>query len=51
MKDLKEKVAFITGGASGIGLGIAGAFLSPGSAWVMPSGRPSRLVWEWCSRA
>jgi NAD(P)-dependent dehydrogenase (short-subunit alcohol dehydrogenase family) len=35
MKDVKEKVAFITGGSSGIGLGITQAFVGAGMKVVM----------------
>ncbi|HEY4447084.1 MAG TPA: SDR family NAD(P)-dependent oxidoreductase [Steroidobacteraceae bacterium] len=43
MKDLKEKVAFITGGASGIGLGIAGAFLDAGMSAVLADLRQDHI--------
>jgi NAD(P)-dependent dehydrogenase (short-subunit alcohol dehydrogenase family) len=43
MKDLKEKVAFITGGASGIGLGIAGAFLDAGMRVVLADLRQDHI--------
>jgi len=43
MKDLKEKVAFITGGASGIGLGIAGAFLDAGMRAVLADLRQDHI--------
>ena len=35
MKSVAGKVAFITGGASGIGLGIAGAFVDAGMKVVL----------------
>ncbi len=43
MKDLKDKVAFITGGASGIGLGMATAFLKIGMKVVIADIRADRL--------
>jgi NAD(P)-dependent dehydrogenase (short-subunit alcohol dehydrogenase family) len=43
MKDLKEKVAFIPGGASGIGLGIAGAFLDAGMRAVLADLRQDHI--------
>lgn len=43
MKDLNGKVAFITGGASGIGLGMATAFLKIGMKVVVADIRADRL--------
>ncbi len=43
MKDLKGKVAFITGGGSGIGLGMATAFLKAGIKVVNTDIRVDRL--------
>lgn len=43
MKDLNGKAAFITGGASGIGLGIATAFLKVGMKVVIADVRTDRL--------
>jgi NAD(P)-dependent dehydrogenase (short-subunit alcohol dehydrogenase family) len=43
MKDLRGKVAFITGGASGIGLGIAGAFVAAGMKAVLADLRADHL--------
>nr|UXE44125.1 3-phenylpropionate-dihydrodiol/cinnamic acid-dihydrodiol dehydrogenase [uncultured bacterium] len=43
MQDLKGKVAFITGGASGIGLGIAGAFLDAGMSVVLADLRQDHI--------
>ena len=43
MKDLKERVAFITGGASGIGPGIAGAFLDAGMRAVLADLRQDHI--------
>jgi NAD(P)-dependent dehydrogenase (short-subunit alcohol dehydrogenase family) len=43
MKDLQGKVAFITGGASGIGLGIAGAFLDAGMRAVLADLRQDHI--------
>ncbi|MEM7015964.1 MAG: SDR family NAD(P)-dependent oxidoreductase [Pseudomonadota bacterium] len=43
MEDVAGKVAFITGGASGIGLGIATAFLKAGSKVVIGDIQPERL--------
>jgi NAD(P)-dependent dehydrogenase (short-subunit alcohol dehydrogenase family) len=44
MKDLEGKVAFITGGASGIGLGIAGAFVDAGMNVVLADRREDHLA-------
>jgi NAD(P)-dependent dehydrogenase (short-subunit alcohol dehydrogenase family) len=44
MKDLEGKVAFITGGASGIGLGIAGAFVDAGMKVVLADRREDHLA-------
>ena len=43
MKDLADKTAFITGGASGIGLGMATAFLKKGMKVVVGDIRADRL--------
>jgi NAD(P)-dependent dehydrogenase (short-subunit alcohol dehydrogenase family) len=44
MKELKDRVAFITGGASGIGLGIAGAFVDAGMKVVLADLRPDHIA-------
>jgi NAD(P)-dependent dehydrogenase (short-subunit alcohol dehydrogenase family) len=43
MKDLRNKVAFITGGASGIGLGIAGACVAAGMKVVLADLRKDHI--------
>ncbi len=43
MKDVEGKVAFITGGASGIGLGIANAFVNAGMKVVISDFRQDHL--------
>ena len=43
MKDLQEKIAFITGGANGIGLGMAKSFLSAGMKVVIADIRRDHL--------
>ena len=43
MKDVKGKTAFITGGASGIGLGIAKAFYNAGANLVLADIRDDHL--------
>lgn len=43
MKEVRGKVAFITGGASGIGLGMAGAFLAAGMKVVLADLRQDHI--------
>lgn len=43
MKEVRGKVAFITGGASGIGLGIAGAFVEAGMKVVLADLRQDHI--------
>jgi NAD(P)-dependent dehydrogenase (short-subunit alcohol dehydrogenase family) len=43
MQDLRDKVAFITGGASGIGLGIAGAMVAAGMKAVLADLRQDHI--------
>src|SRR5215469_40240 len=43
MKELRDRVAFITGGASGIGLGIAGAFVESGMKVVLADFRQDHI--------
>jgi NAD(P)-dependent dehydrogenase (short-subunit alcohol dehydrogenase family) len=43
MKDVRDKVAFITGGASGIGLGIAGSFVDAGMKAVLADLRQDHI--------
>jgi len=43
MKQVRDKVAFITGGASGIGLGIAGAFVEAGMRVVLADLRQDHI--------
>ncbi len=43
MKEFRDKVAFITGGGSGIGLGIAGAFVNAGMKVVLADLRQDHL--------
>ena len=44
MQDLRDKVAFITGGASGIGLAMAGAFGAEGMAVMLADIEPDALL-------
>src|SRR5581483_3466663 len=43
MKEVRNKVAFITGGASGIGLGMAGAFVAAGMKVVLADLRKDHI--------
>jgi NAD(P)-dependent dehydrogenase (short-subunit alcohol dehydrogenase family) len=43
VQNVRDKVAFITGGASGIGLGIAGAFVDAGMRVVIADLRPDHI--------
>ena len=43
MKDVRGRVAFVTGGASGIGLGIAGAFVDAGMQVVLADLRQDHI--------
>src|SRR5882672_681564 len=43
MKEVRDKVAFITGGASGIGLGIAAAFVDAGMKVVLADLRQDHI--------
>ena len=42
MESLREKVAVVTGGASGIGLALSRAFLGEGIEWLSPTSRRPR---------
>ncbi|MGZ8281536.1 MAG: SDR family NAD(P)-dependent oxidoreductase [Allosphingosinicella sp.] len=44
MEDFRDRVAFVTGGASGIGLGIARALLGAGAKAVIADLRPDHLA-------
>src|ERR1700730_10201571 len=44
MQEFKGKVAFITGGASGIGFGMAQAFVNAGMKVVLADLRPDHLA-------
>ena len=44
MQDVQDKVAFITGGASGIGLGMARAFVAGGMRVVMADIRDDHVA-------
>ena len=44
MKDLKGKVAFVTGGASGVGLGMTNAFLARGMKVAIADVQKKRLA-------
>jgi NAD(P)-dependent dehydrogenase (short-subunit alcohol dehydrogenase family) len=44
VQNVRDKVAFITGGASGIGLGIAGAFVEAGMRVVLADLRPDHIA-------
>src|SRR5215831_4177665 len=43
MKEARGKIAFITGGASGIGLGMAGAFVAAGMKVVLADLRKDHI--------
>ena len=43
MQNVQGKVAFVTGGASGIGLGIAGAFVAAGMKVVLADLRQDHI--------
>ena len=43
MKDVRGSVAFVTGGASGIGLGITGALLEAGAKVVIADLRQDHI--------
>jgi NAD(P)-dependent dehydrogenase (short-subunit alcohol dehydrogenase family) len=43
VKEVRDKVAFITGGASGIGLGIAQAFVEAGMKVVLADLRQDHI--------
>jgi NAD(P)-dependent dehydrogenase (short-subunit alcohol dehydrogenase family) len=47
MQNVQGKVAFVTGGASGIGLGIAGAFVAGGMKVVLADLRQDHIARRW----